>query len=324
MSTSATDDFFENELNADINYMILRDEPFHCEDRENFNIIWNTVKDKIRDRKFKTKAKEKDQFRAAAWHVALLYVFHEIGYQIDTYGGNSEPDIKLKINNQTIFIEATTLKSGNDILNSVPERLFGKHSPTYSKGNDHRYQLRVTNTIDEKFGSKDSQYNRQKKKIPEMNTSPYVLAMTTTLPDAELQKPVEKVLFGKGKDVYHIGLDQNYRIIDVTLYSMDENKIQKKKRSQNGEDFDVIEIDKGIFDDPSFELLSGVIWTPYCPCRNFPLNVEEYLASIRYFANPRAKYPCPENFWSAKSSNKTLQRKGLTALVSTHLLPSHD
>lgn len=90
---------------------------------------------------------EFDDYIAEAWFVA---VFTSCGYEVQIYPeGSAGPDLLLRRNGESFYIEITRFRPVNDGPPPMPKDLSGHRLPEY--GNPQRDQRKATNKIFHKF-----------------------------------------------------------------------------------------------------------------------------------------------------------------------------
>jgi len=177
------------------------------------------------------------QWYPRIWEMYFTCQLAELDYEVSCPKGNA-PDIKLKINDQIIWIECTIISKGQDAVTEHEDE-------EIHELNDEDYILRITSALN----SKHKQIQTHKESGIINNNDIVLIAINTgelMMTDiAQLDYPlIQKALYGIGQMTY------NFTTKEVK--NLHRPKIPKSE---------AVTIQSNLFTTPDYEYISGVIFS---------------------------------------------------------------
>lgn len=195
------DGFFLEGEASDEAYVHCRDSRHKQEVREALNRMWERCHPFVGDTDFREKATR--EFRSCTWHLYLLDVLLEHGFQVEPTG-TAGPDILLTVAGKRVWIEAICIEPG-DTVDGVEEPPNGQvYSP-----DDLKIILRHTAGIKKKMET----HRRYVERGYVDPSDIYLIALNAgAIPDADeswddLVSYMEQSVFGLGDEQWHVSVE---------------------------------------------------------------------------------------------------------------------
>lgn len=231
----------------------------------------------------------KKQWYTRIWEMYFTCNLNDLDYKVSCPKGNA-PDIKLKIGNQVIWIECTTLSKGNE---AVTEYEDGELHTLC----DEDYILRITSTINSKYKQieqhiKSGIIGANDIVLIAINTGELMLTQI-----AQHDYPlIQKALYGIGRMTYNFTTKKANNLNRLQIVNTNDTKIKTN-----------------LFTKKEYENISGVIFSTWKSTE-----IEQNLSdNFELTHNLFAKNKLEEGFFNFGTEYIPLENKGVGEFVRT-------